>query len=131
MAFSETIFLNLEGGIVQPITHVTANLSPSNVVIYDGETYRNLLDSGYLGRAWEGTVSIPLSGTGNPEEADDNLNGVAPNYLAKQATMWSFGRTLDTGSAGFTHVCWASEVVSTGDYPPFRIGTPSTVPENV
>lgn len=129
MAFDETIYLTLEGGIVNPISHVTGNYTTSNVVVYDGSTFRNLLDAATLGRAW---ISTDAVGETNPassavaEMRDDRVTATAPIYHGKQRTLWTFPRTV-SGSAGFSHVVWGDLVRCSGSHPPYRIGSTPTV----
>lgn len=129
MAFTaETIYVTLEGGTVLPITDVTDEKVASNVVIYDGETYRNLFDAADLGRAWSTNVYQPYAtGTATPastaEAKDDRVTGTAPIYKGKQRTLWSFTR-----AGKFTHVVWADLVQGTSPRAPYRIGmTPTSV----
>jgi hypothetical protein len=149
VAFSETIYLNLGGGVIQPISKVTANFSPSNVVIYNGETYRDdpiemlgypvadgeALDTASLADAQMGSPltlysghskAINTAGTASSTPAayaSDVITHTAPRYKGIQRTLWSFAREVSSGVAGFTHVCWADLVESTGDYAAFRMGS--------
>lgn len=128
MAFDETVHVVCRGGFVIPISHVTGAFTPSNVVIYDGETYRDTLDSGYLGRATvtgSASLIVPWASPGLFEGADDAAQHVAPRYKGKQRTLVSFPRTV-SGAAGFTHVIWYDNVIGTGSHAPYRIGQPAT-----
>jgi hypothetical protein len=123
MAFTETVYLHLSGGIVQPISKVTAQLAPSNVVIYNGETYRdNPVDLLYtpntttLTQTYVGSNAVVAAGL------SDLVSHTAPRYKGLQVTLWTFAREVTTGVAGFSHVVWAHLVESTGDYPAYRMG---------
>jgi hypothetical protein len=145
----ETVYLLLEGGIVQPISHVTANYTPSDVVVFDGETYRddpvevlgvqhqndtspyyapgNDLGPGGIGLYSGHPGALNATPTGAPVSyASDLITHTSPRHKAKQATLWSFSRTIG-GQAAFTHVVWAHQVIATGSHPPFRIGMTPTV----
>lgn len=127
MAFDETVYITLEGGIVNPISHVTGAYTTANVVIYDGSVYRDEMDGAYQGRAWAATTTFPSASGATPEGQDDRLNHTAPRYVGKQRTLWSFPRTV-SAAAGFTHVVWADLVLCTGSHPPYRLGmTPTTI----
>jgi hypothetical protein len=148
----ETVYLLTEGGIVAPISHVSANRTESNVVIYDGETYiQDLTEAvvikGQLSIAaptynitaltTETAPTVPptgalsdgilKTGTGNFYSISDTAAKIAPRYKGKQATLWSFPRTI-SAVAAFTHVAWAHLVQLTCSHPPFRVGgTPPTI----
>lgn len=81
--------------------------------VYDGEPYRNLLPAGYLGRAWASTITPPLSGTGEPEAADDIVNAVPPWPLKKTRTMFTW-----TDGASTVGECWADQYIGISSAPP-------------
>ena len=117
MAFTETVYITLEGGIVLPISGVTAEKSTADIVVHDGETYRNLVDAATVGRAW------PTLASDYASDKDDRISTTAPRYKAKTRTLWSFTR-----GTGFTHVVWADLVQGTSPVAPYRIGmTPTAV----
>jgi hypothetical protein len=116
MAFSaETVYLTLEGGIVLPISGVTDEKTTADVEVFDGTTYRNLLDAAVLGRAWAASAGTDYA------DNDDRVLGNLPFQLMKKRTLWSLPR-----SGKFTHVVWADLVQGTSPVPPYRIGMTPT-----
>lgn len=116
-AASETVYVTLEGGIVLPITGVDGEKTTADVEVFDGETYRNLLDAASIGRAWPASISDYAS------DADDRLSATVPFQKMKKRTLYSFPRT-----GKFTHIIWADLVQGTSPVPPYRIGmTPTQV----
>ncbi len=144
----ETVLVLLDGGLIVPISHVTANYSPSNVVVYDGETYRddpvNLLNLPYVGNSTDTTdantgggysvyqghakaLNSAATASSTPAAyASDLVTHTAPRYKGKQATLWSFSRTVE-GVAAFTHVLWASNIMGTCSHAPWRVGMAPTI----
>ncbi len=127
----ETVYLTLEGGIVQPLSDVSDELDTSNVVVYDGSTYRddprdvlngNQTATG-VANTYIGSASFVAAGVADP------IAHVAPRYLGKQRTLWSFPRN-DGSNALFTHVTWADLVLATGSHPPYRLGMTPTNMDN-
>jgi hypothetical protein len=148
----ETVYLLTEGGIVAPISHVSSNRTESNVIIYDGETYIQDMTEALVAKAAlsvgaaqyviandtvaaaptvppTGALSdgILKTGTNTFYSISDTAAKIAPRYKGKQATLWSFPRTI-SAVAAFTHVAWAHLVQLTCSHPPFRVGgTPPTI----
>lgn len=133
----ETVYVLLEGGIVLPISHVSGDLSPANttVVIYDGETYRDheplmmapafgpegLHVAEFIQSTFIGSDSFVAEGV------SDVVSHTAPRYKGKQATLWTFDRTISEVAA-FKHRVWAHQVIGTSSHSPYRIGmVPTTV----
>ncbi len=126
----ETVLLLLQGGIVVPISHVTSNYSTSNIVIYDGSTYRDdpvdllatdvaAVASNTIAETYIGSATVVAAGL------SDLVAHVAPRYWGKQRTLWSFSRTI-SAVAAFTHVLWADLISGTCSHAPWRVGmTPS------
>jgi hypothetical protein len=142
MAFDETVYLTLEGGVVLPLSHVTSAYSPSNVVIYDGATYRDDISGGIAAGDHEVTMSTRSPSAPSVIGADlasaivqapantfksfsDVVSHIVPRYLGKQRTLWTFARTV-MGSAGFSHVTWGDLVLGTSSHPPYRLGMEPT-----
>lgn len=139
----ETVYVLLEGSAVLPISGVTDNYSTADVEIYDGETYRDQIDAGFMGTARSlvvdggGSTSwiIPNGSTENETsstfsydtvcdphlEQSDSFTHTAPRFLQKTRTLWSFPR-----ASMFTHVVWADIVQGTSPLPPYRLGQPPT-----
>lgn len=145
----ETVYVTLEGGIVLLITDVTDEYTPTDVEIYDGETYRNEIDAGFIGTArsllvdvsggvGSGPVAIPngsnlnvVGGSGDtiaysavsdPHlEQSDSFTGTPPHFKAKKRTLYSFPR-----DGKFTHVTWGDLVIGTSPVPPYKLGTTPT-----
>lgn len=140
MAFTaENIYVVLEGGTVLVITDVTDEKTASDVVIYDGETYRDDLSGGTGGTSPSHEVSLGTSPTPTPSGGtaesilgytanaytsySDVVTHTAPRYKGKQRTLWSFPR-----ASKFTHVTWADLVQGTSALAPYRLGmTPTQI----
>lgn len=145
---NETVLLLLQGGIVMPISNVSAEYTPSNVVIYDGSTYRDdpkdvlgvatslasVTDDIYTAMAaginlYAGhakAINQAAAASSTPAVyAADPITHTAPRYHGKQRTLWSFTRTV-SAVAAFTHVIWGDWVIGTCSHAPWRVGmTPS------
>lgn len=148
---AEAIYVLLEGSAVLPITGVTEQYVPTDVLIYDGETYRDTIDAGFIGTARSlivhetGGVSpvdvvisngsttnvIGSSGTtlsyaavNDPFiEESDEFTHTPPHPLEKTRTLWTFTR-----GSGFSCVVWADLVQGISDKAPYRLGmTPTAV----
>lgn len=105
MAFDETVYVLLEGGLVMPISHVTAELDPSDVVVYDGSTYRDDVSNGagntssdqgpHVHLLWENSATGPV-----PTTADDITNqpaaGLAEGILEQNTTDPSGAQETNT-----------------------------------
>lgn len=76
-------------------------------LVYDGETYRNELPAGYIGRLYANSVAIPFVSPGSPESLDDRVTATAPFPLEKTRTMivWA---DLDGDTVG---ECWADQFI--------------------
>jgi hypothetical protein len=100
-----SIFVQCKGYVYFEVTgakSITISESANKHVVYDLSTYRDVLNAGELGRAWEvgaGFV-VPFSSPGPPETTDDRPNHVAPREWMKPDTViiWWDG-ALGTGNA--------------------------------
>lgn len=144
----EVVYVLLEGGSVLPISGVTDEYTPTDVEIYDGETYRNEINAAFMGTARTltltenggngfiiangGNISSSSAGgaftfatTNDPHlEKSDSWTATPPWPLKKTRTIWSFPR-----GTGYTHTVWADLVQGTSPLPPYRLGnTPTAIP---
>lgn len=146
MAFTpEVVYVLLEGGSVLVITDVTDEKSFTEVVIYDGETYRDDFIGGIPEAALtsfpqvveiQADVSNPPTGdlsdgilleTGDPTPTyiflTDAISHIPPRYKGKQRTLCSFPR-----ASKFTHITWADLIQGTSALAPYRLGmTPTPI----
>lgn len=111
-----SVFVQMTGYRFQEVTgamSITLTEAENKLVVYDLSTYRDVLNAGELGRAWELQMNVPGT-TGAaipPEESDDRLNHEPPREWAKPDTMimwWS-----QAGGAGVAlAMCRYAEFVS-------------------
>ncbi len=140
MAFDpETVYVLLEGGSVLVITDVTDEKAFTDVVIYDGETYRDDFIGGSPSAAVTSfpqvvdisdTVTNPPTGDLSPGillQASqfiflaDPVAHIPPRYKGKKRTLCSFPR-----SGKFTHITWADLIQGTSVRAPYRLGMTPT-----
>lgn len=153
-AFPETVYVLLEGGSVLIITDVSAEFTPSDVDIYDGETYRDEIDANFIGTARSLMVTVTggssagatvISNGSNTNVVDsgggtmafgavndpmieesDSFTHTEPRFKAKKRTMWTFTR-----ATGFSHVVWGDLVQGTSALAPYKLGmTPTALPSS-
>lgn len=75
--------------------------------VYDGETYRNSLPAGYIGRSWVSSINDPFGPSpDSPESKDDSFTGTVPFFLQKTRTLirWSNG-------ADVVGECWQDQFI--------------------
>lgn len=153
-SFPETVYVLLEGGSVLIFTEVSAAHTPSDVEIYDGETYRDTIDANFIGTA-RSLIAHETGGVSNQDalvpngaitnvvgssnsaigfatvndphiEESDEFTHTAPHFKAKKRTIWTFTR-----GTGFPHVVWADLVQGTSALAPYQLGmTPTAIPSS-
>ncbi len=122
MAFPTTLYVLLKNLVylqVDGAASVTLDGATNEIDVYDLETYRNLLDAGTIGRAWQIAVETWTGGVGGliPEGADDRLNAIPPFPLLKRRTMiiWWSGAA---GTGDKVAMCWSDQFIGYAAAPP-------------
>lgn len=110
MALPTTITILLRNQQTLTVTNAVSE-SSEDVVMYNGDVYRNLFPAGYLGRQWAATVVMPFASPGSPESKDDMMTPTAPRFLQITRTMMKW---LDSGGA-VRGKCWADQFVGYAD----------------